>query len=54
MLNTSQNNNMDEVVSGPKWWCRTAQEKISIIQRTMELGMTGLNLNRPEASTVFL
>jgi transposase len=36
MFNTSQNNQMVEVLSGPEWWRRrTPQEKIAIIQQIM-------------------
>lgn len=41
MFNTSQNNKMVEVLSGPeRRRRRTPQEKIAIIQQTMEPGMT--------------
>ena len=41
MFNTSQNNKMAEVLSGPeRRRRRTPQEKITIIQQTMEPGMT--------------
>ncbi len=41
MFNTSQNNRMVEVLSGPeRRRRRTPQEKIAIIQQTMEPGMT--------------
>ena len=55
MFNTSQNNKMVEVLSGPeRRRRRTPQEKIAIIQQTMELGMTvshvarlhGINANQ--------
>lgn len=39
MFNTSQNNKMVEVLSGPERR-RTLQEKIAIIQQTVEPGMT--------------
>jgi len=41
MFNTSQNNKMVEVLSGPeRRRRRTPQEKIAIIQQTMEPGIT--------------
>lgn len=41
MFNTSQNNKMVEVLSGPeRRRRRTPQVKIAIIQQTMEPGMT--------------
>ncbi len=41
MFNTSQNDKMVEVLSGPeRRRRRTPQEKIAIIQQTMEPGMT--------------
>lgn len=41
MFNTSQNNKIVEVLSGPeRRRRRTPQEKIAIIQQTMEPGMT--------------
>lgn len=41
MFNTSQYNKMVEVLSGPeRRRRRTLQEKIAIIQQTMEPGMT--------------
>lgn len=55
MFNTSQNNKMVEVLSGPeRRRRRTPQEKIAIIQQTMEAGMTvshvvrlhGINANQ--------
>ncbi|QGR07394.1 hypothetical protein CTZ24_20260, partial [Pantoea phytobeneficialis] len=55
MFNTSQNNKMVEVLSGPeRRRRRTPQEKIAIIQQTMEPGMTvshvarlhGINANQ--------
>jgi len=55
MFNTSQNNKMVEVLSGPeRRRRRTPQEEISIIQQTMEPGMTvphvarlhGINANQ--------
>lgn len=55
MFNTSQNNKMVEVLSGPeRRRCRTPQEKITIIQQIMEPGMTvshvarlhGINANQ--------
>lgn len=53
MFNTSQNDKMVEVLSGPERR-RTPQEKIAIIQQTMEPGMTvshvarlhGINANQ--------
>lgn len=42
MFNTSQNNKMVEVLSGPeRHRRRTPQEKIAIIQQTMEPGDGG-------------
>ncbi len=55
MFNTSQNDKMVEVLSGPeRRRRRTPQEKIAIIQQTMEPGMTvshvarlhGINANQ--------
>jgi transposase-like protein len=47
MFNTSQNNKMVEVLSGPeRRRRRTPQEKIAIIQQTMEPGMTVSHLAR--------
>jgi transposase len=55
MFNTSQNNKMVKVLSGPeRRRRRTPQEKIAIIQQTMEPGMTvshaarlhGINANQ--------
>lgn len=41
MFNTSQNNKMVEVLTGPERRRRsTSQEKIAIIQQTMEPGIT--------------
>ena len=47
MFNTSQNDKMVEVLSGPeRRRRRTPQEKIAIIQQTMEPGMKVSNVER--------
>lgn len=54
MFNTSQKNKMVEVLTGPERRRRTPQEKIDIIQQTMQLGMSvshvarlyGINANQ--------
>ncbi|EUM16602.1 transposase insC for insertion element IS2D [Enterobacter sp. BIDMC 29] len=47
MFNTSQNNKVVEVLSGPeRRQRRTPQVKIAIIQQTMEPGMTGSHVAR--------
>ncbi len=54
MFNTSQNDKMVEVLSGPERRRRRTQEKIAIIQRTMEPSVTvshvarlhGINANQ--------
>ncbi|SUG75094.1 Insertion element IS2A uncharacterized 48.2 kDa protein [Salmonella enterica] len=58
MFNTSQNNKMVELLSGPeRRRRRTPQEKIAIIQQTMEPGMTVSHVARQHsvaASQLFL
>lgn len=47
MFNTSQNNKMVEMLSGPELHRRRApQEKMTIIQQSMEPGMTGSHIAR--------
>ena len=48
MFNTSQNNKMVEVLSGPERHRRcTPHKKIAIIQQTMESGITVSHVARP-------